>query len=57
VGLNEVGEEVALDAVTSDDIGSESGGMWMSIEGTFRTVEWRTHGDPGIAANSITFEF
>jgi hypothetical protein len=29
----------------------------MSIQGSFRVVEWRTHGNPGIAAHSIVFEF
>jgi hypothetical protein len=57
VGLDEFGGEVAIDVVTPEDIGDESQGIWMSISGTFRTVEWRTHGNPGIAASNITFEF
>jgi len=57
VGLDEGGAEVAIDTVDSDDIGSESDGIRMSIQGTFRTVEWRTHGNPGIAASGIAFEF
>ena len=57
VGLDEGGAEVAIDTVDSDDIGSESKTIRMSIQGTFRTVEWRTHGDPGIAAHSLAFEF
>jgi hypothetical protein len=57
VGLDEGGAEVAIDTVTSQDIGDESDSIVMSIEGTFRTVEWRTHGDPGIAAGHIVFEF
>jgi hypothetical protein len=56
VGLDEEGAEVVVDTVTPDDIGSESKGIKMSIDGTFRTVEWRTHGDPGIAAGEIAFE-
>ncbi|HYW67965.1 MAG TPA: hypothetical protein VE960_00015 [bacterium] len=57
IGLDEGGAEVAMDTVTADDIGDVSTGILMSIEGTFRTVEWRTHGNPGIAAGYIAFEF
>lgn len=57
VGLDEGGAEVAIDTVDSDDIGSESTNIKMSIQGNFRVVEWRTHGNPGIAANSLVFEF
>ena len=57
VGLDEGGAEVAIDTVDSDDIGSESKGIRMSIQGSFRVVEWRTHGDPGIAASGLAFEF
>lgn len=57
VGLDEGGAEVVIDTVDSDDIGSESKHIRMSIQGSFRTVEWRTHGDPGIAAAGIAFEF
>ena len=57
VGLDEGGTEVVSDTVVSGDIGSESKHITMSIQGTFRTVEWRTHGDPGIAAGDIAFEF
>jgi hypothetical protein len=57
VGLDEGGAEVAIATVTPDDIGYESQGIWMEIEGTFRTVEWRTHGNPGIAVGYIAFEF
>jgi hypothetical protein len=57
VGLDEGGGEVAIDTVVPGDIGSESKSIVMSIEGNFRTVEWRTHGNPGIAANSLAFEF
>ena len=57
VGLDEGGTEVAIFTVTSQDIGSESKHIRMSIQGSFRTVEWRTHGDPGIAAGGIAFEF
>jgi hypothetical protein len=57
VGLHEGGAEVAIYTVDSDDIGSESKNIRMSIQGNFRTVEWRTHGNPGIAANSLAFEF
>jgi hypothetical protein len=57
VGLDEGGAEVAIDSVVPDDIGSEAKHIKMSIEGSFRTVEWRTHGDPGIAADDLAFEF
>jgi hypothetical protein len=57
VGLDEGGAEVAVDTVVPQDIGSESKGITMSIQGSFRTVEWRTHGDPGIAAFNLVFEF
>ena len=56
VGLDEGGAEVAIDTVTPEDIGDEEGSIKMSIDGTFRTVEWRTHGDPGIAATYLVFE-
>jgi hypothetical protein len=57
VGLDEGGAEVAIDTVVPGDIGDDSKGIKMSIQGTFRVVEWRTHGDPGIAATAISFEF
>jgi len=57
VGLDDGGAEVVVDTVDSDDIGSESKNIRMSIQGSFRTVEWRTHGNPGIAAGGIAFEF
>lgn len=57
VGLDESDVEVVVDTVTPDDIGSESKSLKMSIQETFRTVEWRTHGDPGIAASGLVFEF
>jgi hypothetical protein len=56
VGLDEGGAEVAIDTVVPGDIGSESEGLKMSIQGTFRVVEWRTHGNPGIAAGALVFE-
>lgn len=56
VGLDEGGTEVAVDTVDPDDIGSESKSIKMSIQGNFRVVEWRTHGDPGIAASGLAFE-
>ncbi len=57
VGLDESGTEVAIDTVDAGDIGNDSQNIRMSIQGSFRTVEWRTHGDPGIAAGGIAFEF
>ena len=57
VGLDEGGVEVAIDTVDSDDIGNDSQSIKMSIQGSFRVVEWRTHGDPGIAAGGVAFEF
>jgi hypothetical protein len=56
VGLDEGGAEVTIDTVVPDDIGGESKSLKMSIRGTFRVVEWRTHGNPGIAAAAIAFE-
>jgi len=56
VGLDDSSTVVAQDEITPSDIGSESQTLGMSISGTFRTVEWRTQGDPGIAANLIEFE-
>ena len=56
VGLDEGGAEVVIDTVTPDDIGDDPRSIKMSIDGTFRTVEWRTHGDPGIAATALIFE-
>jgi hypothetical protein len=56
VGLDEGGAEVVVDAVVPSDIGSESKSLKMSIQGTFRVVEWRTHGNPGIAAGGLVFE-
>ena len=57
VGLDGGGVEVAIFEVDVEDVGDESTSITMSIQGTFRTVEWRTHGNPGIAARSIVFEF
>jgi hypothetical protein len=56
VGLDEGGAEVVIDTVVPDDIGNESKSIRMSIHGTFRVVEWRTHGNPGIAATALAFE-
>jgi len=55
VGLDGDGNEVAEHAVTPDDIGDTEQTIVQSISGSFQTVEWRTHGDPGIAANSLVF--
>jgi len=57
VGLDEGGAEVASDTVVPSDIGDENSAIRMSIQGTFRVVEWRTHGNPGIAASELAFEF
>jgi hypothetical protein len=57
VGLDETGAEIVIDAITPADIGAGGVSIEMSIEGRFRTVEWRTHGDPGIAAHSVAFKF
>jgi hypothetical protein len=57
VGLDESGAEVAIDTVVPADIGSGGVSIKMSIQGNFRVVEWRTHGDPGIAAGDLAFEF
>ena len=57
VGLDDGGAEVVIDTVDPGDIGSESKNIRMSIQGSFRVVEWRTHGNPGIAAGDIVFEF
>lgn len=55
VGLDSSSAVVAQDTVTPADIGSGSKSIRMSISGSFHSVEWRTHGDPGIAANEIEF--
>lgn len=55
VGLDEMGNVVAMDQITPADIGGVSTSITMSIVGGFRTVEWRTQGDPGIAANNLQF--
>ena len=55
VGLDGSGGVVAQDEITPADIGSESQTLEMTIIGSFQTVEWRTQGDPGIAAGSIEF--
>ena len=57
VGLDGGGVEVAIFEVDAEDVGDESTSITMSIQGTFRTVEWRTHGNPGVAARSLAFEF
>ncbi len=56
VGLDQMGNVVATDVVTPDDIGPTSRGVVMSIEGLFSRVEWRTSGDPGIAGRDVVFE-
>jgi hypothetical protein len=55
VGLDGSSNVVAQDTVTPADIGDSSKNIRMSIFGDFHSVEWRTHGDPGIAANEIEF--
>lgn len=52
VGLDELGEEVALDELED----TPQGLIPMEIRGTFRRVEWRTEGDPGIAAFDLVFD-
>ena len=52
VGLDEFDAVVAQD----DVVNASPGGALMSITGTFRRVEWRTQGDPGIAAGALQFE-
>jgi hypothetical protein len=52
VGLDEFDAVVAQD----DVLNASPGGALMSITGTFRRVEWRTQGDPGIAAGDLQFE-
>jgi hypothetical protein len=55
VGLDGTGAVVALAQVTPTDIGPSSRTLTMSISGAFRTVEWRTQGNPGISASRIAF--
>ena len=55
VGLDGSGSVVVQDEITPADIGSGSQTLEMTIIGSFQTVEWRTQGDPGIAASSIEF--
>lgn len=57
VGLDSSDNVVAQDEITPGDIGSESQTLRMTITGNFRTVEWRTQGNPGIAASRIEFAF
>ena len=45
----------AQDEITFAHIGSGSQPLEMTIIGNFQTVEWRTQGDPGVAADSIEF--
>jgi hypothetical protein len=52
VGLDEHGTVVAEDEV----VDTPQGGVPMAIRGTFRRVEWRTQGDPGIAAFDLVFD-
>jgi hypothetical protein len=56
VGLDKSGNIVAQDQITPADIGLGNVSLGMTITGSFHTVEWRTQGDPGIAASSIKFE-
>lgn len=56
VGLDSSGHVLAQDTVTPADIGDSRTMITMSISGSFHSVEWRTHGDPGIAARNIEFE-
>ena len=56
VGLDGDGQEVVVDEVTPDQIGGDSQTIEMSISGSFTTAEWRTHGDPGIAASGLVYE-
>jgi hypothetical protein len=53
VGLDEFGTVVAQDEVVDTPEGVV---IPMAIRGTFRRVEWRTEGDPGIAALAIEFD-
>lgn len=56
VGLDASGVEVVTDTIGPSDIGTEeSRTLDMAIEGSFRTVEWRTTGNPGIAAKDLAF--
>lgn len=56
VGLDGSGSVVATAMITPGDVGSSSKTLRMTITGPFRTVEWRTHGNPGIAGSFIEFE-
>lgn len=55
VGLDASDAVVAQASITPSDIGGSSRTLEMEIYGEFTTVEWRTDGDPGIAANGIWF--
>ncbi|MCD4749015.1 MAG: hypothetical protein K8R59_06550 [Thermoanaerobaculales bacterium] len=55
VGLDSFDNVIAQDQITPGDIGSGSQTLGMTIIGSFHTVEWRTQGNPGIAANGIEF--
>jgi len=52
IGFDEFDMVVAQD----DVVDASPGGALMSITGTFRRVEWRTQGDPGISAEYLQFE-
>lgn len=51
VGFDEFGATV--DEFTTD--GTANGDVVLSIEGAIRTAEWRTMGNPGIAAKELAF--
>lgn len=56
VGIAANGSIVDSDSVTPADIGASNQSIRMSISGEFARVEWRTQGNPGIAADEISFE-
>jgi len=56
VGLDGAGNVVASDEVTPADIGGGDKSITMSISGSFQRVEWRTQGNPGIAADGLEFD-
>jgi len=56
VGLDDFGNVVAEDDVVPADIGSSRKFITMTITGYFARVEWRTQGNPGIAADTLQFD-
>lgn len=55
IGFDATGTEVSRDDVTTEEVGAEDRTVRMRITGRFATVKWVTQGNPGIAANEVSF--